>query len=225
MKLHDNSGKFQKLLRDIKALNALSVTVGVNSEDAAREGDKYNNAQIGAVHEFGAPDHHPPIPPRPWLRPGVKAAQPEVIAVAKAGINAMVDGSLRPRDVAAQMGEVATASVLARIAAGIGPALSPATILRRLRSTKKGRRIVNAGLRAARASVMGLAIGAKSGFARFQRGAGGANQFRGGKWVASAGKAKAKSLAALQQAMGGNFTPLHDTGALVGAIHYKVRRK
>ncbi len=61
--------KFDCLLNRIKALSQKEICVGVIAKTAPRNDQKahLNNAQIAAVHEFGAPNKG--IPARPFLRP------------------------------------------------------------------------------------------------------------------------------------------------------------
>ncbi|UUM20876.1 hypothetical protein [Mycoavidus sp. SF9855] len=60
--------KLDRLLDRIKALGQHEIFVGVISSTAHRDSEKtsLNNAQIAAVHEYGAPNKG--IPARPFLR-------------------------------------------------------------------------------------------------------------------------------------------------------------
>src|SRR5882724_12416208 len=64
--------KVKEVQLAIRALANTRVMVGIPSDKAARKG-KINNAQLGYIHEFGAPEVN--IPPRPFLVPGVQGAQ------------------------------------------------------------------------------------------------------------------------------------------------------
>ncbi|MCX8566837.1 MAG: hypothetical protein ON057_001564 [Glomeribacter sp. 1016415] len=60
--------KFDKLIHQIKSLGQKEICVGVIAQTAPRKDQKarFSNAQIAAVHEFGAPNKG--IPARPFLR-------------------------------------------------------------------------------------------------------------------------------------------------------------
>jgi len=64
-----NFSKLDNLLNRIKALDQKEIYVGVIAKTAPRNDQKarLNNAQIAAVHEFGASNKG--IPARPFLRP------------------------------------------------------------------------------------------------------------------------------------------------------------
>lgn len=51
-----------------------NVLVGIRGEAGNAEGGDITLAQLGAIHEFGAPN----IPPRPWLIPGAKSAEKDI---------------------------------------------------------------------------------------------------------------------------------------------------
>lgn len=57
-----------------KYTDAPSVVVGIRGEAGNVEGEDITMAQLGAIHEFGTPT----IPERPWLVPGVAAAEPDI---------------------------------------------------------------------------------------------------------------------------------------------------
>ncbi|BBE08584.1 Uncharacterized protein MCB1EB_0423 [Mycoavidus cysteinexigens] len=63
-----NFSKLDGLLNRIKALGQKEICVGVIAKTASRKDQKarFSNAQIAAVHEFGAPNKG--IPARPFLR-------------------------------------------------------------------------------------------------------------------------------------------------------------
>lgn len=57
-----------------KYTDAPSVVVGIRGEAGKHEGTDITMAQLGAIHEFGTPT----IPERPFLVPGVKAAESDI---------------------------------------------------------------------------------------------------------------------------------------------------
>jgi hypothetical protein len=173
--------------------------------------------QLAAIHEFGTDK----IPERSFLRAGIDGAKSEIHGVMSTGLEGILKGQATGREILTLVGIVAESAVKAKIASGIAPALAESTKIARLRMTKAGRGVVNRGQRAARAHVMANG----SGFAKFVRGAGGANKFRGGKWTNGKGnKNHEKALAKLQDAMSGKFTPLRNTGQLIQSITFKVGR-
>lgn len=211
----DNRSKYDALLRNIAALKGANLTVGIHGDDAARD-DGRSNVMIGAVHEFGAPDHKPPIPQRAFLRPGVASAASEIASVASEGLRAVIGGSERPRRVLERMGNTALAGIYRRIDSNIGPALSPRTIEKRIRRTQKGRNAVNAVAKSTR--LLG-----RGGFKFVRRG----KPFGKGEWkqqkITSATVASHhKKVARLARLQGGRFTALVDTGQLRKSITYKV---
>lgn len=221
----DNDKGMKRILAQLLALRGGSVTIGIHQSDAERKDDGPSNVLIGSVHEFGAPNHKPPIPARPFLRPGVKAAEPAINRVMVAGLQQILSGQESGRRVLAAMGEVALASVLRRINDGIKPALSPATILQRIRMTAKGRRITNAGARAQRSLAAGQGRAATWTRATFGKRADGSHGHIAGKWTVKgkgAGARQHKALAKLAEAMGGNFTPLVNTGQLRASLGFVV---
>lgn len=67
------------------------ATVGIHEDAGNHPQSSMTNAQLGAKLNFGDETNtlfgHPaPIPPRPWLIPGVKSATPDVIDTIASGI-------------------------------------------------------------------------------------------------------------------------------------------
>lgn len=136
--------KVAQAIASIQALAEQRVLVGIPAENAPRAGDKVNNASLGYIHEFGAPEAN--IPARPHLIPGVNDAQPQIAkafraaakkAVSTQGVNkgALTTG-LNSAGLAAQN------AVRRRITSGLSPALSANTLRARdrkmIRKNKKG---------------------------------------------------------------------------------------
>lgn len=88
------------------------ATVGIH-EDAGEHPDSgMTNAQLGAKLNFGDETNtlfgHPaPIPPRPWLIPGVESATPDVIDTIASGI----EKGLPTDQIMEQVGEFAAGAV------------------------------------------------------------------------------------------------------------------
>ena len=54
------------------------MLVGIPAEENAR-GEEIGNAALGFIHENGSPARN--IPPRPFLVPGMKDAEPQAVAM------------------------------------------------------------------------------------------------------------------------------------------------
>lgn len=116
----------------LEELTSSSVFVGVPSTSAGRElapGEKSapNNAVIGYVMENGDPSHN--VPARPFLVPGVRSVQPEIVArlrgIGQAAMDADVGKIQRLR---VQLGLFAQRAVQAKITEGPFQPLSEATL-------------------------------------------------------------------------------------------------
>lgn len=211
----DSRGKYDRLLRDIASLRGAYMTVGIHGDDAGRE-DGGSNVLIGAVHEFGAPGHKPPIPQRAFLRPGVALAAPEIARVATEGLRGVIAGTERPKRVIEQMGNAAVAGVHKRIDSNIAPALARSTMEKRIRRTQKGRKALNMAAKYSR-------LLSRSGYKFVKR-----NQpFGKGTWKQQKVTEKTvavarRSFARANRLMSGRFTALVDTGQLRQSITYKA---
>jgi hypothetical protein len=122
-----------EILRAIDEMTKTRVMVGIPAAKKDRkEKTPANNALIGYVHEHGSPAKH--IPPRPWLRPGVKNAVPSVIRALKV----LGKASLAGDKVAVDQGYHAVGLLLqnavrAKISSNIQPPLAASTIRNRRR--------------------------------------------------------------------------------------------
>ena len=124
-----------KVVEAIARLASTRVMVGVPSEQALRrpapgEPRQVNNAMLAYIHENGAPTVG--IPPRPFLRPGVKDARTSIAAALRIG------GVLALKGDAAGMerqfhiaGARARDAVKLKITTGPFVPLKPATIAKR----------------------------------------------------------------------------------------------
>lgn len=79
-----------QLLKAIEDLTRQQVLVGIPGDTPARTrvGVGVSNVTIGYLNEFGSPAMH--IPARPFLRPGVNAALPDIIERLRTGARAAV---------------------------------------------------------------------------------------------------------------------------------------
>jgi phage gpG-like protein len=99
-----------KVLASIQELAGKQVLVGIPATKAEREdGEPINNAQLGYIHEYGAPASN--IPARPFLIPGVAHAQESInnhlqkaAKAAMSGNDEKVDTELNATGLIAQAG-------------------------------------------------------------------------------------------------------------------------
>lgn len=124
--------KLGDVLKSIQSLVKEQTLVGIPAKNAARDDGPMNNAAIAYVQEFGSPANN--IPARPFLIPGVQAAQPKVLKQLRAGATEALDGKLDAADKALHSaGMVGVSKVRAKIGEGIPPPLKPETIANRFR--------------------------------------------------------------------------------------------
>lgn len=226
----DNDKKMRDLERELRQFSRISITVGVHGTGESGRNERGRTvtvekpedakgdvtmAQIAAWQEFGTER----IPERSFLRAGIKDGMPQIIQAYDKAFGGTIDGKATANAAANLVGVIATGSVRAKIFDGLKPELALATKVNRIRRTKKGRGIVNRGMKALRAAVNGG--NSPSGFARWTGGVG-----KHGRWVASRAKniGHQKALMQLEDALSGSFQPLLDTGQLVGSIAYQVEK-
>lgn len=120
-----------QVLQAIEDLTRQQVLVGIpgDSPDRTRTGVGISNSSIGFINEFGSPAQN--IPARPFLRPGVNAALPQIIARLRAGAKLAIKV---PQDPDAGMNALMSAGLIAQrsvrmtITNVIPPPLAPRTI-------------------------------------------------------------------------------------------------
>lgn len=126
------------LFKSMAALVNSEVLVGVPASTTERDaGEPINNAALAYIHENGAPDVN--IPARPFLVPGVRAAEGKTAAQLKKAAAAALNGDdseVDKRLTAA--GLVAESSVKNTLNSGMGPALADSTIAARQRRGRTG---------------------------------------------------------------------------------------
>lgn len=127
----------------LKALVQDRVLVGIPSEHAFRDPDDeeltphLNNAEIGYLNEFGAPEAN--IPARPHLVPGTQSALPKVEKIYREAVGKAVVGNVNGvRAAHVQVGFVVTSAVKNLITDGIDPPLAEQTIKQRKRRGRDG---------------------------------------------------------------------------------------
>lgn len=123
------------------------VTVGVHQDKNARTGDELNNAEIGAIQEFGTER----IPARPWLVPGVNSGNEEYLKI----ISTAAEND-EPLSVALErVGVVAASKVQIYMTELKSPANAPSTIKKK----KSSNPLIDTG--ALRSSVTYKVTGSK----------------------------------------------------------------
>ena len=141
-----------KLLASTNALATTEVMVGIPSNKALRS-DKtgINSAELGYIHEHGAPEVG--IPARPFLEPTVKDKQTSLIepTLRKAALAAFSGDPGKVTNLLSGLGQEVADAARDRIVAGIPPKLKDATIIaraRRKQAYKKAKGAKRAELRA-----------------------------------------------------------------------------
>lgn len=122
----------------VRKLTAKEVLVGIPKANVDRQptpddpNPSVNNAELGYIHEFGAPEAN--IPPRPFLIPGVKSIQPQSVKRLKAAAKFALEGNLtKAMSQMDALGLIAQEAVQVRIKDGIPPPIKEATKMGRLR--------------------------------------------------------------------------------------------
>lgn len=129
--------KMADVVKAIQSLAQERVLVGIPAANAERRDAPINNAGIGYVQEFGSPANN--IPPRPFLIPGVEAAQKDAVKHLKRGAERALDGQVDAGEKALHSaGLIAQNSVRATINEGIPPPLKPSTLAARRRRGRTG---------------------------------------------------------------------------------------
>ena len=119
-------------LRRVEAAAAawagLTLRVGILGAGASalQEGSSITLADLGLLHEFGAPGAN--IPERSWLRSVLIGRQQEVVALKVATMRRVLALELAPRAGLEYLGEQIVAMIKAGIRAGIAPENAPATV-------------------------------------------------------------------------------------------------
>lgn len=131
--------RLKEVLQSINGLVDKQVLIGVPDSTAGRKdkGAPLSNAEIGYIQETGAPEIN--LPARPFLVPGVAAAQSKTLPQLQKGVEAALDGDIDAvQRRLSSAGLIAQSSVRKRINSGITPALSEATLRERARRGRKG---------------------------------------------------------------------------------------
>jgi hypothetical protein len=121
----DNVGKVAEAIREISRRRVL---VGIPAEKATREdGSPINNAALGYIHNYGAPEAN--IPERPFMEPGVAAAKDMIIDRQREAARAAFEGRMDIADKQLNAMGLQTADAIRnQITQGLSPALAESTL-------------------------------------------------------------------------------------------------
>lgn len=140
MSLKITTDNVAQVLASIQDLASKQVLVGIPASKAEREeGDKepINNAQLGYIHEYGAPASN--IPPRPFLNPGIARTQESINGHLKKAARAAMDGNQEKVDVELNAtGLIAQAGARNEINSGEFAPLAESTLAARRRRGRTG---------------------------------------------------------------------------------------
>ncbi|GMG90666.1 hypothetical protein Cmtc_18860 [Cupriavidus sp. TKC] len=130
--------RLKEVLQSISGLVDKQVLVGIPDSAPERQDDEpISNAAIGYIQETGSPANN--LPARPFLVPGVAAAEPKTLPKLQQAVEAALDGDLSRADKRmAGAGLEAQNSVRARINSGISPELKESTLANRRRRGRTG---------------------------------------------------------------------------------------
>lgn len=126
--IKDTKGKnLHKLIKQIDGLDKKIVKVGL--PDSPHEDSGLTVAQLGAVHEYGAPGAG--IPERPFLANSIKAKTGDLKRLNAVNITLILRGAKSVDNALGQMGAMAQGIVQQYIVDGDFAPLSPVTIARK----------------------------------------------------------------------------------------------
>jgi hypothetical protein len=121
---------FKQAVEGLRALfTDVEVVVGIMGSDADEKRGDLTMAQLGAVHEFGAPSRN--IPQRSFLAATFEEKQQEMIETVIRVTDKLAKGQIKFDRVHDQFGLLAQKWVVQRINNGIDPPLKRATIQRK----------------------------------------------------------------------------------------------
>lgn len=130
--------RVKRVFEAISKVPATQVLVGVPAERSPRDqGQSITNAELGYIHEFGAPDAN--IPARPFLFPGIREAKGRFAGYLRQGAQAAMSGDQsRVERALGAAGQAAASSVQRHITAGPFTPLAASTIAARRRRGRTG---------------------------------------------------------------------------------------
>jgi hypothetical protein len=132
--VRDNIGRIRTAVAE---LTRARVYVGIPGDAPARKAEAGQktpptNAVIGYAMEYGLPEKN--VPARPFLMPGVAAAQDEIATLMRRGLDLAISGdAAAPRRCLEHVGTVGARAVRDRIDSNVPPPLALGTIEARAR--------------------------------------------------------------------------------------------
>jgi len=121
----------KEVLHNLASLDGWGVSTGVHEDDSGRNDDEVGNANLYAIHEFGAGR----IPERSSLRTAFDANVDSYFKLMAFGAGKVLDGTAKPQAAVAIVGERSTADTVEGIRKGIPPPNAPFTVARKGSST------------------------------------------------------------------------------------------
>lgn len=125
--------RLREVMRSIDQLGDTRVMVGIPAIATDRGDPKspITNAEIGYIHEYGAPEAN--IPARPHLYPTVRAEQPLIVRELKRAGTAAFEGEPQKMVVILErLGLTVATAVKRRLTMGVPPPLAPSTVESRI---------------------------------------------------------------------------------------------
>jgi hypothetical protein len=127
--------KMKEVTKALRELQSQRVLVGIPSTKAQRNDGPISNAELGYIHENGAPEAN--IPARAFLVPGVKSVKIETAQGLKDAGKAALNGeSGKMMQQLNRVGSVAASAVQKKITDGPFEPLKPSTVRSRMRKHK-----------------------------------------------------------------------------------------
>jgi hypothetical protein len=132
--------RLKEVVEALSSLPERDVLVGIPEETTGRQASgTITNAQLGYIHEFGAPEAN--IPARAFLMPGIRNAKNKVAGYfRRAGVEALNGNAAGVTRALNSAGLAAAASAQRKITAGPFEPLKPATLAARRRRGRTGTR-------------------------------------------------------------------------------------
>lgn len=118
------------------------VLIGIPMSTTERPDGEITNAELGYIHEYGAPEAN--IPARPFLIPGVESVKGKALELMKKAIIADLENKPKLRDkILNQIGLMCAAAVKDKIDTGPFTPLAPSTV--RARKDKTAQPLIDTG--------------------------------------------------------------------------------
>lgn len=124
-----------QLERAIRELSDTRVLVGIPQETSSRAGSPITNADLGYIHNFGAPEAN--IPQREFMAPGVISVLPAITDRLRSAAVKGISGDYKGMDAGLQAaGTIAQNGIKRQIQSNIPPPLALSTVEGRIRRRK-----------------------------------------------------------------------------------------